>query len=294
MGIELRRLTAAAFCAQVVPALLDREAENGLPIGIAQRVAAAPDSTADVLFLAVEADGVVVGAAVWEPPRDVVVTRLPPDAVDLVARYCLETGWAVGGATGPEAVGRELAEAFARRTATAVDARARQRVYELTAVADLPRAPGALRPATSDDSGLVAEWYAAFGEEVHLAHPMPAADWAASTIEAGTAFLWDDGVARCLACLSRETPNGRAIGPVYTPPGERRRGYATSLVADLARQVLASGKRFACLFTDDGNATSNHVYEAIGFRAVCRFDAYALVPIAAPPVTVPERDDGSR
>jgi predicted GNAT family acetyltransferase len=41
-------------------------------------------------------------------------------------------------------------------------------------------------------------------------------------------------------------------------------------------QVLASGKRFACLFTDDANPTSNHIYETIGFELVCRFDAYAL------------------
>ena len=91
---------------------------------------------------------------------------------------------------------------------------------------------------------------------------------------------WEDGSARSLACLSRETPNGRAIGPVYTPPTARKQGYATTLVADLAQHVLASGKRFACLFTDDANPTSNHIYESIGFRVVCRFDAYALVPRA--------------
>jgi GNAT superfamily N-acetyltransferase len=280
MGIELRRLTAAEFCARVVPALLDREAENGLPIGIARRVAASSEPTTDVLFLAVEEDGAVVGATVWGPPHEVVITRVPPGAVELVAAYCVGSGWRVGGATGPDAIGLELAEALAHRTRTTVRTRQRQRVYELTAVADVVRAAGAMRPAGPADRALVADWYEAFAEEVHLAHPMAAIDWAAATIASGSAFLWDDGEVRSLACLSRETPNGRAIGPVYTPPAGRGHGYATSLVADLTRQVLASGKRFACLFTDDVNATSNHIYEAIGFRVVCRFDAYALVPPA--------------
>jgi uncharacterized protein len=117
---------------------------------------------------------------------------------------------------------------------------------------------------------------------VNLAHAMDASDWASGAIASGSVFLWEDGSTASMACLSRETPNGRAIGPVYTPPALRRRGHATRLVAELAQQVLASGKHFVCLFTDDANATSNHIYESIGFRVVCRFDAYALVPAAGP------------
>ncbi len=117
---------------------------------------------------------------------------------------------------------------------------------------------------------------------MNLAHPTTPFDWASATIASGSAFLWEDDETGSLACLSRETPNGRAIGPVYTPLDVRRRGYATSLVAARARQVLASGKRFACLFTDDGNPTSNRIYESIGSRVVCRFDAYARSPGPVP------------
>jgi hypothetical protein len=116
------------------------------------------------------------------------------------------------------------------------------------------------------------------GVEVDLPHASNPRDWASATIASGSAFLCEDATAGCMACLSRETPNGRAIGPVYTPPAARRRGYATSLVAELSRHVLTSGKRFACLFTDDANPTSNHIYESIGFCFVCRYDAYSLVP----------------
>jgi uncharacterized protein len=274
----VRRLTATESGQRVVPALSGREAENGLVIGIARRLATRADSAQDALLLAIEEAGDVVGAAVWTPPHDVVATRLPAGTAELLAEECGRAGWPIGGASGPDSSGYELAEALARLTHATVRVRMRHRVYELSHVEAVPRAAGAMRPATVADLDLVADWYATFAQEVNLAHAMSPLDWASATIASGSAFLWADGAVCCLACLSRETPNGRAIGPVYTPQGERRRGYATSLVAELARHVLAGGKRFACLFTDDANATSNHIYEAIGFRFVCRFDAYALVP----------------
>lgn len=66
-----------------------------------------------------------------------------------------------------------------------------------------------------------------------------------------------------------ETPNGVRIGPVYTPPAERGRGYASALVASISRDRLDEGKRFCFLFTDLANPTSNRIYERIGYERVC-------------------------
>jgi predicted GNAT family acetyltransferase len=54
---------------------------------------------------------------------------------------------------------------------------------------------------------------------------------------------------------------------VYTPPAERRRGWAGNGVAEVSRRILAQGAR-ACLFTDQDNPTSNKVYAALGYRPV--------------------------
>jgi uncharacterized protein len=59
------------------------------------------------------------------------------------------------------------------------------------------------------------------------------------------------------------------IGPVYTPPELRGRGYATSLAAEVSRRRLAAGRRFCFLYTDLANPTSNAIYERIGYRRVC-------------------------
>jgi predicted GNAT family acetyltransferase len=57
------------------------------------------------------------------------------------------------------------------------------------------------------------------------------------------------------------------VGPVYTPPEHRGRGYASAAVAEVSRQILAAGDR-ACLFTDQANPTSNRIYESLGYRPV--------------------------
>jgi predicted GNAT family acetyltransferase len=64
------------------------------------------------------------------------------------------------------------------------------------------------------------------------------------------------------------TPSGIRIGPVYTPPELRGRGYASALVAELTRRLIAGGRQFCFLFTDLANPTSNSIYQRVGYRPV--------------------------
>ncbi len=61
-------------------------------------------------------------------------------------------------------------------------------------------------------------------------------------------------------------PGIARVGPVYTPPEHRRRGYATMLVAAWTRRLLDGGIRTCALFTDLANPTSNSIYQAVGYR----------------------------
>jgi predicted GNAT family acetyltransferase len=94
------------------------------------------------------------------------------------------------------------------------------------------------------------------------------------------AALWvwerDDHVVAMAGYVGR-TPNGIRVGPVYTPPEHRRRGYATSLVADLSRWLLEQGNRSCYLFTDLANPTSNAIYARIGYRRICDAVEYRFV-----------------
>jgi hypothetical protein len=64
---------------------------------------------------------------------------------------------------------------------------------------------------------------------------------------------------------------------VYTPPENRRRGYAAACVYGISKYCTEAGYR-CVLYTDLGNPTSNAIYRRIGYRAVAeaihyRFEA---------------------
>jgi len=88
--------------------------------------------------------------------------------------------------------------------------------------------------------------------------------------------LWEDGGTVSLAGCGGLTANGIRVGPVYTPPELRRRGYASALTAALTRELLAGGRRFCFLFTDLGNPTSNSIYRQVGYEPVADVDQWAF------------------
>ena len=150
-----------------------------------------------------------------------------------------------------------------------------QGVYGLTGVRDVPRAPGEPRPAGPRDRALLLDWLRAFVTE---AVPDPDETFRRMErtlesrfgIESAGFWLWKDGGQPVsLAGFSGPTPTGIRIGPVYTPPGHRRRGYATTLVADLSAWLLERGHRACFLYTDLANPTSNRIYVEIGYERVC-------------------------
>jgi predicted GNAT family acetyltransferase len=56
------------------------------------------------------------------------------------------------------------------------------------------------------------------------------------------------------------------VGPVYTPPDLRRRGYAGALTAAVSRAALDAGADEVVLFTDLANPTSNALYRRLGYH----------------------------
>ncbi|RMG86271.1 MAG: GNAT family N-acetyltransferase, partial [Chloroflexi bacterium] len=42
----------------------------------------------------------------------------------------------------------------------------------------------------------------------------------------------------------------------------------------LSQWLLEQGRQFCFLFTDLANPTSNHIYQEVGYEAVCDVDVY--------------------
>lgn len=91
----------------------------------------------------------------------------------------------------------------------------------------------------------------------------------------GGFVLREDGEPVSLAGWGGRTPNGIRVGPVYTPPHRRRRGYGSAVTAAVSAEQLEAGRRFCFLHTDLANPTSNRIYVDIGYQAVCDALDYA-------------------
>jgi predicted GNAT family acetyltransferase len=269
--VDVRRLEdPAAFLEAASPLLLADEARHNLMLGIVGTLRDHPSHYPKYrLWLA--ADGSeTVGAAVRTPPHHLVVARPRDDAALEALAAAIDDELPGVVAAQPEV------EAFAAAWAARTDAKPRtnraQGVFSLDRVEPPATVSGRMRDAGIEDRPLLLDWFRAFMEEAigetpddeSVAH---AVDYRLDAEHAGVAF-WDDGRTVSLAAFGNPTPNGIRIGPVYTPPESRRRGYASALVAELSERLLAE-RRFCFLFTDLANPTANRIYEQIGYRRVC-------------------------
>ena len=283
MAFTVRQHASAdEFLAAAGPFLGAREAEHNLLFGIAGLVQTNPEVFTDgpARFATVaDGAGTVVAATLRTPPHNQVLSCVDePEAVDALVEAL--RGEKLPGLLGPT----EPAARFAARWTDATGQPARlqvaERIFRLQRVIAPERpAPGRWRVVGPRDRELIADWLGAFMAEAvpeAPANPDPGAvadRWVAQVGRIG--YVWeDDGSVVSLVGAGGETPHGVRIGPVYTPPERRARGYASSLTAAASQDQLDRGREFVFLFTDLANPTSNKIYQAIGYEPVCDVDQY--------------------
>jgi GNAT superfamily N-acetyltransferase len=258
---------AGTFMRRARTWLLQTEAEHTLVLGLAHPDATPPDEPA--YFATVEQDDAVVGCAVRTPPRNLVITRMPPSSVAALAMDVAACFDELPGVLGPPAAAREFALEWCARHGRVPRDGMEQRIYKLQRVVQPEREPaGEMRIATERDLRLVTSWVSCFAAEANVTLPDVAAQVRAR-VAARELMLWHDEQPRSLAGFAGRSPHGVRIGYVYTPPEWRGRGYASACVAALSQHALYSGAQFCCLYTDLSNPTSNTIYQRIGYEPVC-------------------------
>ncbi len=203
----------------------------------------------------------------------------PALAGDLV-EWWLSFDAELNGVDGPPETARAVADAWASLTGGSSRLRISEALHALDQVTDPPHgiAPGAFRVATERDRELLIDWLIAFHEEAGM--PNTARDQVAKGVDVqlaqGKAHLWDDGGPVSLVGVNLTVAGVTRIGPVYTPPQFRGRGYAGSAVAAASRRALAAGAERCMLFTDLANPTSNKIYAEVGYRRVGAWEQHAF------------------
>lgn len=263
--------SVAGFRVAAEPYLMRHEAEHCLPLGILSGLAAGEWSTP--YLASVEDGGRTLLVALRTPPHRLVVSRAAEGAdVDaVVAPLAADAGDDLPGVVGDVPVARRVAELWSERHGRGWRVAMAERIYRCERVEPVPVVPGRLRLVVPDDHELLRPWLRAFLEEA-LPGEAPDPEEQVTRVLASPArrmWAWEaDGAVVAIAGATGPTPNGIRIGPVYTPPELRRRGFATALVAQVTRTLLREGRRFCFLFTDLANPTSNAIYQRIGYRPV--------------------------
>lgn len=265
---------AASFFKRSASFLEKNEAVNSLMIGLSLELDKAPFLYSDQnpYFATVTDNSEILIAALMTPPYKILLSSaetVPDDAVSFLVE-CIDPGkWTVPGVLAEH----KLAETFTFfwkskykiKTIPGMD----QRIYMLTQIEQAGKACGEMRPAAAGDSDLVADWVYKFNKEIFTTENRENAQRLANALlEQKSVFFWYDNTPVSMAATLRPTAHGTTVGYVYTPPYLRNNGYAGTLVAQLSRQILDSGKNFCTLYTDLSNPTSNSIYKKIGYKPV--------------------------
>lgn len=243
-------------------------------------------------FATVVEDGLVVGAAMRTAPfgsSPLFLLPMPDAAARELAHILLDRGESVVAANGALPATQVFCDELALRTGQSTTVAVHNRLFELGSLTQPQPVVGKLRPARVDEEQLVLPWYDAFMADADeqagrargsSAHDAPAPDVTRRNIAAERVFLWEDGAGRPVSVVGASVPayGVSRLGPVYTPPAERGKGYASNAVTEVSRQLVADGAR-VCLFTDQANPTSNKIYQQLGFRAVVDMVKMLLEPI---------------
>lgn len=254
--------------------LSEQEAANSLMLGICQGLSVNAQFDTPVHLYRVLENERTVMTAVQTPPYNLIVSFGQKSHIAMLVNFLFDHGVELPGVVGPEKESTYFAELWTRMTAQRFKLGMDQRIYSLEKVF-IPKTEGTLLPALEEHTELVSSWLYEFGieslpenekskkEDCELA--------AIKAISVGDVFLWiAHGEPVSVAHLGRPTKNGISIRAVYTPPHFRKNGYGSSVVAHLSQKSLDGGKEFCVLYTDATNATSNKIYQHIGYNELTR------------------------
>lgn len=268
--------TADEFLTRTQTFLEQDEGINNLLLGSALRLARLPAAQQRTVFYGAvcEGDELLIAALITDPRMRIILYGNRAEyglAAELLARNGFPSHADLPGCDGPVAVSRAFAMAWATVTGQTCQVSMNMRAYSLYRVTPPQNsAAGQMQAATRQHIDLVAGWVYAFQDE---ASEEPTREGAYAIAEAriagGDVFLWIvDGQPVSMAARTRPGKRSIGINLVYTPPEQRGHGYATACVVALSQLMLDSGYALCTLYTDLANATSNSIYQKMGYQPV--------------------------
>ena len=232
----------------------------------------------------------VVGAGMRTMGFPTYLLPMPEAAARALGSALLARDEPVDAANGAVGACRALLEKVASVRGGEVTLSRPTRLYRLGILKYPVGVLGKGRLAVLSDVELLAAWRVAFGEEVDdvVAAPRGEDDAARlaealAAVEEGiaqrTLWVWEAPDGEVVSMVGARLPayGVSRVGPVYTPPTHRGRGYAGAATALASAGLRELGASEVCLFTDLDNPISNGVYRRIGYVPVLDAGNFRLV-----------------
>ena len=270
----------------IQPYLLQHEAENNLPLGVLASIISGEYIEKTPYLGLVEEGGIPALVMMCTPPFPVLFSykeTAPNHQVltDVLIDLMDELDEDFKGITGNKELSSKIITVWKELTGGQAADELAMRIYRLEQVNQVEGVPGKIRSAVNDERELLLNWYSGFHREALHEEP----DFARTEKQVERYLgsdpmfrglrIWEvDGKPVSMAGYAGPTANGIRIGAVYTPPEQRRKGYASAVTAGVSQELLDKGFKFCFLFTDLRNPTSNHIYQQIGYEPVCDVDRY--------------------
>ncbi|MEV0588485.1 GNAT family N-acetyltransferase [Nonomuraea sp. NPDC050310] len=257
--------SVAEYARHAEPYLLKDPVANTVPLTVLANLKAGVAHGADGPYFGWwTEEGKVRGAVFRTPPFPLGLSVMPDHALPPLVEALADRE--LPSVSGPRALVDRLA------AARGFDRLRPERLYGLGTLVEPAGVPGSGRVAADDDLALVTLWATSFSTESGTDVGIDLSQLMAKRLARGDMVVWEaDGEPVAMAGVSPAVGGVCRIGPVYTPPSARRRGYGSAVTAFASRHALAHRCEHLVLFTDLANPTSNKIYQSIGFRPVADY-----------------------
>jgi hypothetical protein len=212
--------------------------------------------------------GVVFQSPLTYPAQ---LTPMEFDTAVAMADAIAGSGISLPGISGEAATAARFAGQWTERRKSGAAPLAGLRIYELGEMNEIGSVDGNLRRASVADRDLMIQWVREFSSEVH--EPSPDERHVDDRLAGGQLWIWEETRPKSMSVSIKPVAGITRIGGVYTPPENRKHGYAAACVYGLSKLEQDAGHR-CILYTDLGNPTSNSIYRRIGYRAVAEVLRY--------------------
>lgn len=206
-------------------------------------------------------------------PFNIFISSMPANAALVLADLVAKEDNDFPGINAPRDIAQIFVDQLLKISSTSLKAELHQEnlSYLLGELRMPVKINGSMRVADENDFNLLLKWAEAFTREAGVeSHDLDVT--VSRMIDTKRLCIWiDDGQIVSMAGFSNGVPfpGGTLcrVGPVFTPPEFRKRGYASFITASVC-EILISEGHDVMLYADAANKDSNGVYTKIGFNLI--------------------------